>query len=87
MGSLIEMLKEGNTLSLTRFISVISWVVWIIVTIYLVLTNHSWGNYGEFTAAAGTAALGCAPAYTYSTTDLTAGSSALTTGTLYIVYE
>lgn len=25
--------------------------------------------------------------YTYSTTDLTAGSSALTTGTLYIVYE
>lgn len=30
---------------------------------------------------------GCAPAYTYSTTDLTAGSSALTTGTLYIVYE
>jgi hypothetical protein len=32
-------------------------------------------------------ALGCAPAYTYSTTDLTAGSSALTTGTLYIVYE
>ena len=58
MDSLIEMLKECNTLSLTRFISVISWVVWIIVTIYLVLTNHSWGNYGEFTAAAGTAAFG-----------------------------
>ena len=58
MDSLIEMLKEGNTLSLTRLISVISWVVWIIVTIYLVLTNHSWGNYGESTAAAGTAAFG-----------------------------
>lgn len=28
-----------------------------------------------------------APAYTYSTTDLTAGSSALTTGKLYFVYE
>lgn len=28
-----------------------------------------------------------APAYQYSTTDLTAGSSALTTGTLYFVYE
>lgn len=39
------------------------------------------------TAAAARTALGCAPAYTYSTTDLTAGSSALTTGTLYIVYE
>lgn len=38
-------------------------------------------------AAAARTALGCAPAYTYSTTDLTAGSSALTTGTLYIVYE
>ena len=31
--------------------------------------------------------LGAAPAYTYSTTDLTAGSSNLTTGKLYIVYE
>lgn len=31
--------------------------------------------------------LGCAPSYQYSTTDLTAGSSALATGTLYFVYE
>lgn len=31
--------------------------------------------------------LGAAPAYTYSTTDLTAGSSSLTTGKLYFVYE
>lgn len=29
----------------------------------------------------------CAPQYQYSTVDLTAGSSALTTGTLYFVYE
>ena len=28
-----------------------------------------------------------APAYTYSTTDLTAGTSALTTGSVYFVYE
>ena len=27
------------------------------------------------------------PAVTYSTTDLTAGSSSLTTGTIYLVYE
>lgn len=45
------------------------------------------GGTGATTAAAARIALGCAPAYTYSTTDLTAGSSALTTGTLYIVYE
>ena len=58
MDSLLEMLKESNTFSLTRFISVVSWIVWLIVTVYLVLTNHSWANYGEFTAAAGTAAFG-----------------------------
>lgn len=45
------------------------------------------GGTGATTAAAARTALGCAPAYTYSTTDLTAESSALTTGTLYIVYE
>lgn len=45
------------------------------------------GGTGATTAAAARTALRCAPAYTYSTTDLTAGSSALTTGTLYIVYE
>lgn len=45
------------------------------------------GGTGATTAAAARTALGCAPAYTYSITDLTAGSSALTTGTLYIVYE
>ena len=45
------------------------------------------GGTGATTAAAARTALGCAPAYTYSTTGLTAGSSALTTGTLYIVYE
>ena len=31
--------------------------------------------------------VGAAPAYTYGTADLTAGSSSLTTGTLYFVYE
>lgn len=45
------------------------------------------GGTGATTAADARTALGCAPAYIYSTTDLTAGSSALTTGTLYIVYE
>lgn len=31
--------------------------------------------------------VGAAPAYTYGTTDLTAGTSELATGTLYFVYE
>lgn len=34
-----------------------------------------------------TALAGKAPAYQYSTTDLTAGTSPLATGTLYFVYE
>jgi hypothetical protein len=45
------------------------------------------GGTGATTAAAARTALGCAPAYTHGTTDLIAGSSALTTGTLYIMYE
>jgi hypothetical protein len=31
--------------------------------------------------------IGAAPAYTYGTSDLTAGESALETGKLYLVYE
>lgn len=31
--------------------------------------------------------IGAAPDYTYSTTDLTAGSSSLATGKMYLVYE
>ena len=44
---------------------------------------------GELTSANVTTALGFTPqrAVTYSTTDLTAGSSALTTGAMYLVYE
>lgn len=33
------------------------------------------------------ASIGAAPAYTYGTEDLTAGTSELATGTLYFVYE
>lgn len=52
------------------------------------------GGTGAFSAAAARSNLGitpsnigAAPAYEYSTTDLTAGSSSLTTGKLYFVYE
>lgn len=45
------------------------------------------GGTGATTAAAALTNLGAAPAYEYSTTDLTAGTSALETGKIYIVYE
>lgn len=38
-------------------------------------------------AAVNTKADGKAPAYTYGSTDLTAGTTALTTGTMHLVYE
>lgn len=45
------------------------------------------GGTGATTAAAALENLGAAPAYQYSSTDLTAGTSELATGTLYFVYE
>lgn len=45
------------------------------------------GGTGASTAAAARSNLGAAPAYSYGTADLTAGSSALTTGKLHFVYE
>lgn len=45
------------------------------------------GGTGATTADAARTNLGAAPAYTYGTSDLTAGTSSLATGTLYFVYE
>ena len=45
------------------------------------------GGTGATSASQALTKLGAAPAYTYSTTDLTAGTSDLATGKLYIVYE
>ena len=45
------------------------------------------GGTGATTADAARDAIGAAPAYTYGTADLTAGTSPLETGKLYFVYE
>lgn len=45
------------------------------------------GGTGGTTATAARSSLGAAPAYTYGTADKTAGTSSLTTGTLYFMYE
>lgn len=49
--------------------------------------NYSRPSYNGSSVAMLSDVEGKAPAYQYSTTDLTAGSSALATGTLYFVYE
>lgn len=45
------------------------------------------GGTGAFTALDARTNLGAAPAYSYGTTDLVAGTSPLAAGTLYFVYE
>ena len=51
------------------------------------VTSTQLGYLSGVTSAIQTQLNNKAPSYTYSTTDLTAGSSPLTTGKLYIVYE
>lgn len=49
----------------------------------VVFTNNTWQEMDMLTPAS----IGAAPAYTYGTDDLTAGTSELETGKLYFVYE
>lgn len=57
-----ELLKEGGQYSLTRILSVISYLLFIIVTAYLVVTGKGWVNYADFafvTAGSGTLLQAC----------------------------
>lgn len=45
------------------------------------------GGTGATDASSARTNLGAAPAYTYGTSDLTAGTSSLETGKMYLVYE
>ena len=40
--------KDENTLSVGRFIAVASFVIWIIVSLYLAFLSKTWGNYEVF---------------------------------------
>lgn len=51
------------------------------------ILSVSKGGTGATTAETARNNLGAAPAYTYGTDDLTAGTSPLTTGVLYFMYE
>ena len=56
-------------------------------TIYPVPAKHASSHATGGSDAITPADIGAAPAYSYGTKDLTAGSSALETGKLYFVYE
>lgn len=44
----MEILKEGGIYSLTRILSLISYVFFVIITLYLVFKGQTWGNYDVF---------------------------------------
>lgn len=50
---MFEMLKNDGKLSLSKVLSTIGYMTFIVLSIYLALTGKTWGNYGEFAMAAG----------------------------------
>lgn len=50
---LLNLLKENGVYSLTRIMAVVCLFSFLLVSFYLVLTNHTWGNYGEFSVFCG----------------------------------
>lgn len=46
----MEILKEGGIYSLTRILSLISYVFFVIITLYLVIKGQAGGNYDVFAA-------------------------------------
>ncbi len=46
--NLIEILKENDKLSLTRVLSFLSFIFFIAVSIYLLVTNRPWMHYETF---------------------------------------
>lgn len=48
-----EMLKEGGVYSLTRILSVIGFVAFLIGSCYLIYKGQTWGNYETFATMTG----------------------------------
>lgn len=57
------------------------------ITPFVGSDNFTMAKFNQMIAEANVDINAKAPAYQYSTTDLTAGTSPLATGTLYFVYE
>lgn len=51
MKDFFNMLKEEDQKSLSRYMAFSLILLFIIVSVYLVITNHTWGNYDTFTFA------------------------------------
>ena len=53
MNTILNIFKEGNEYSLTRLIALTNYIFFAIITIYLVLTGKTWGNYEVFAGITG----------------------------------
>lgn len=53
----MDMLKEDGVYSLTRVLPTIGYIVFLLVSIYMVLTGKTWEHYTEFTTATGSAVM------------------------------
>lgn len=50
---MLEMFKNDGRVSLSKVLSTIGYMTFIILSVYLALAGKTWGNYGEFALAAG----------------------------------
>lgn len=53
MDRFTEMLKEGGEYSLTRALSVIGFIVFVVGSAYLIYKGMTWGNYETFATMTG----------------------------------
>lgn len=54
---MLDMLKEDGRLSLTRVLPALGYAVFLVVSIFLALTQKNWPNYGSFAMATGGAVI------------------------------
>lgn len=57
MSKLLEMLKEEGVYSLTRVLTSLGYLAFIVLSTYLAFIGKSWDNYGQFATATGGAVL------------------------------
>lgn len=54
---MLEMLKEEDVYSLTRVLPTVGYLIFLLVSVYMVLTGKTWEHYTEFTTATGSAVM------------------------------
>lgn len=53
---MLEIFKENGVVSLTRIIVALNYVLFVLGTVYLIITDQTWGNYDTFAVITATGA-------------------------------